>query len=399
VGTDRGICCTRRQVDLTRAEPVPVHRDDTNPYRLRTLRAERDGPAQTTIPAAFDAQRSAGNPTICALKLLRINGHPAATAATTVPRGTCSSRQPAKTRRDTTAIGLATRSVRRGRTNDRRHLAELLAGPNERPKKRTCRGPAPGSLAGGSTSRRTTAGRTAWPDLPYGGPITTSPPDYGAPFYCAKPGGPSRPHKHRTAPTCRRSRSGRSFSTGRRPRSPSWAPAASGRWAGPAYDYDGNIDSGSMAVVTTTTASRCLLVDGRRLYVRSFHHRAAQPCRDDQAGASVDRLDNPMDMSSASDGALYALEYGDGFLHLREHGAQLAGSTSDGAFGPGNRRSVGSPTVGSAPVHVTSQRRHHRHRTADACGYRGTSTRRHDRLGAPTRSRGPTRPTVTTVPR
>ena len=127
-----------------------------------------------------------------------------------------------------------------------------------------------------------------------------------------------RPTTRRITPACGRSRRSRSPTSGTRtlasphfPQLGPEGPQAGGiaPMGGPAYEPDeGN--SRSSASRTTTTASRSS-TSGLATTSRSSASNAPSRRHRPRSRSSVD---NPMDMEFGPDGALYVLEYGDGYF-------------------------------------------------------------------------------------
>ncbi|HET6532007.1 MAG TPA: PKD domain-containing protein, partial [Actinoplanes sp.] len=123
-----------------------------------------------------------------------------------------------------------------------------------------------------------------------------------------------------------------------------------GPMGGPAYQFDARSDSPTKWPADFD--GKPLFYEWTRDYVKAFTLDA-----DDQVTAIESVLpsivfDNPMDLEFGPDGALYVLEYGDGFFSENPE-AQLARID----YAPANKTPIvkvnAEPTVGSAPFTVT----------------------------------------------
>ena len=343
VGTDRGICChVGGKIDFDAAGNLYLSTgDDTNPFASDGYvpideRANRN--------PAYDAQRSAGNTNDLRGKLLRIK--PKAGGGYTIPRGNLFKPGTAKTRPEIYAMGL--RNPFRfavDRTNGLIYLADYspdASAPN----------PARGPAGQGRWMAIAKPANYGWPycvapDLPYV--------DYdfatgtsGAPFDCAHPVNASPHNTGLTAlPPVQAAQI--NYSYGPSAAFPQLGTGGIGPMGGPAYDYDRR--STSRTRWPAYYDGMPLFYEWTRDYVKGIGlDRRGQVTGIEDVLPSV-VFDNPMDMQFGPDGALYVLEYGDGYFSENPD-AQLARID----FVRGNRTPIpkisGSPTVGTAPLTV-----------------------------------------------
>ena len=130
-------------------------------------------------------------------------------------------------------------------------------------------------------------------------------------------------------------------------------PAASARWPDPAYQFDKKATKGRNPVAWPKRYDDTpLFYEWTRDYIKGFHV-------DGDDGRAIEDVvpdivtDNPMDMEFGPDGALYVLEYGDGYF-AENPDAQL--SRIDFIGEGGNRSPVpaieAEPTAGKTPLTV-----------------------------------------------
>ena len=130
----------------------------------------------------------------------------------------------------------------------------------------------------------------------------------------------------------------------------SWATGGIGPMAGPAYDYARR--NRSRIKWPRYFDGKPLFYEWTRDYIKAFRlNRGNQVTADRDPSRPASSFDNPMDMEFGPDGALYVLEYGDGFFAENPE-AQLARID----FVRGNRTPVPgrrpTPTAGLAPLTV-----------------------------------------------
>ncbi|MEV4544835.1 PQQ-dependent sugar dehydrogenase [Micromonospora echinaurantiaca] len=344
VPTDRGICChVGGQIDFDSAGNLYLSTgDDTNPffsdgYTPIDERADRN--------PAFDAQRTSANTNDLRGKLLRIRVKPG--GGYRVPPGNLFRPGTPKTRPEIYAMGLRNpfRFAVDRRTDDV-YLADYS--PD----------------AGSANPDRGPAGHGRWM-------LVDKPANYGWP-YCVTPTMPYRDYDFATGTPggyfdCRRPVNDSPHNTGQRRLPPVeapqvWYPSAPsgefpqlgtggiGPMAGPAYDYDGR--STSRVKWPAYYDAVPLFYEWTRDYVKEFRLDRAGEVADIRPVVPSLVVDNPMDLEFGPDGALYVLEYGDGYF-AENPDAQL--SRID--FVRGNRTPIpkisADPTAGQAPLTVT----------------------------------------------
>ncbi|MGA4728177.1 PQQ-dependent sugar dehydrogenase [Micromonospora taraxaci] len=343
VPTDRGICChVGGQIDFDSKGNLYLSTgDDTNPFASDGYipideRADRN--------PAYDAQRTSANTNDLRGKLLRIKVK--AGGGYTVPAGNLFKPGTAQTRPEIYAMGLrnAFRFAVDKRTDDVYVGDYSPDASNPDPE----RGP---------------AGHGRWMRV-------DKPANYGWP-YCVTPTIAYRDYDFATGESgatfnCKRPVNDSPHNTGKRVLPPVeqpevwYAAAPSAEFpqlgsggispmGGPAYEYDG----------TSTSRTRWpayydgvpLFYEWSRDYIKEFRLDEDGDVDDIRPVAPSLVVDNPMDMEFGPDGALYVLEYGDGYF-AENPDAQL--SRID--FVRGNRTPIpkisGTPTVGQAPLTV-----------------------------------------------
>jgi cytochrome c len=343
VGTDRGICChVGGKIDFdSRGNLYLSTGDDTNPfasggYAPLDERAGRN--------PAFDAQRSAGNTNDLRGKLLRIK--PGRNGGYSVPRGNLFKPGTAKTRPEIYAMGL--RNPFRfavDRTDDLVYLADYSPDAN-------AANPARGPAGHGRWMAIDKPANYGWPycvapDMPYV--------DYdfatrtsGAPFDCAAPVNESPNNTGlRNLPPVEKAQV--IYSYGPSAEFPELGTGGIGPMGGPAYDYDRRNDS--RVKWPSYYDSKPLFYEWTRDYVKEFDLGRRNQVESIKPVLPSIVFDNPMDMEFGPDGALYVLEYGDGYFAENPE-AQLARID----FVRGNRTPIpkisAAPTVGIAPFTV-----------------------------------------------
>ena len=332
----------RRRPDRLRrqGQPLPVHRRRHQPVRLRRLRADRRaGRPQPGVRRAAHRrqhQRPARQAAADQGQGRRRLHHPGA--------ATCSGRARAKTRPEIYAMGLRNpfRFAVDRRTDDglRRRL---LAG---RAASRTRRADRPGTAGGWRIDK---------------------PANYGWP-YCVTPDAALRRlrlrHRHvgravqlraRRSTTRRTTPADRVLPPVEQPEvfysygavgasSRSWAPAASARWAARRTTTTGAATSRTKWPAVLRRRAAVLRVDPRL-------HQGVPPGPARRRSPTIEPVlpslvfDNPMDMEFGPDGALYVLEYGDGYF-AENPDAQLARID----FVRGNRTPIPVMAEGNVPI-------------------------------------------------
>ncbi|WP_436529923.1 PQQ-dependent sugar dehydrogenase [Actinoplanes sp. HUAS TT8] len=343
VATDRGMCChVGGKIDFDRSGNLFLSTgDDTNPF-FSSGYAPLDERANRN--PAFDSQRTAGNTNDLRGKLLRIKvgSH----GGYTIPRGNLFRPGTPKTRPEIYAMGL--RNPFRftlAPDSDTVYLADY----------------SPDAQA--ADPLRGPAGQGRWMaiDKPanYGWPYCVAPDqpyvDYdfatgvsGAPFNCAAPVNES-PHNTglRRLPPVEKAEI--IYSYGASSAWPELGTGGIGPMGGPAYDYDAR--SRSRVKWPSSFDGLPLFAEWTRDYVKAFHlDRRNQVTQIDPVLPEI-VFDNPMDLEFGPDGALYVLEYGDGYFSENPD-AQLARID----YVRGNRtpipRASANPGNGQAPLTV-----------------------------------------------
>jgi len=347
VAADRGICChVSGQIDFDgRGNLFLSTGDDTNPFFSDGYAPLDDRPGRNP---AFDARRSAGNTNDLRGKLLRIRVK--AGGGYTIPQGNLFRPGTPKTRPEIDAMRLRNPfrfSV--NRTNGDVYMADYSP---DAPEPNPLRGPA----GHGRWMLIQKPGNYGWPycvtlDMPYVDyDFATG--ESGEPFDCRRPVNDS------------------ALNTGRRVLPPLVQPDVwytyqdtgefpelfqnaggdgIGPMAGPAYQYDAKSDS--RFKWPRYYHGVPLFYEWTRDYIKEFRLNRPNGNRLEDIRHVPVFVDNPMDMEFGPDGALYVLEYGDGFFSENPD-AQLARID----FVRGNYTPVpqvaAEPTTGLAPLTV-----------------------------------------------
>ncbi|MEV4580727.1 PQQ-dependent sugar dehydrogenase [Nonomuraea jabiensis] len=343
VPVDRGICChVGGDIVFDAAGNLYLSTgDDTNPF-------SSDGYApldeRSDRNPAFDAQRSAGNTNDLRGKILRVKVR--ADGSYTIPRGNLFPPGTAGTRPEIYAMGLRNPfRIEVNRSNGDLYVADYSPDARDADPQR-------GPAGTGKWTKIRKAGNYGWPycataRLPYV--------DYdfatgtsGNAFACAAPVNDS-PHNtglRRLPPVVQPDVW---YSYGPSQEFPQLGTGGIGPMAGPAYDYDPRAAHGRTAVAWPRYYDGVpLFYEWTRDYVKAFHPDGRI---EDVLPSLV--FDNPMDMEFGPDGALYVLEYGDGYFQENPD-AQL--SRFDYIGNTGNHTPVpaaaASVTAGHAPLTV-----------------------------------------------
>jgi cytochrome c len=344
VPTDRGICChVGGQIDFdSRGNLFLSTGDDTNPFASDGYVPIDERPDRNP---AFDAQRTAANTNDLRGKLLRIrvgrNG------GYTVPQGNLFRPGTPKTRPEIYAMGL--RNPFRfavDRRTDTVYVGDYSPDANAPDP---ARGPA-------GHGRWMTVERPA----NYGWPYCVGPDmayvDYdfatgqsGQPFDCRRPVNAS-PHNTGLTRLPPVAEAEVAYSYSASAEFPELGTGGIGPMGGPAYRYDRRNPSRTKWPEYYDGVP--LFFEWTRDYVKEFRLDRRGDVRDVRPVLPSLVFDNPMDLEFGPDGALYVLEYGDGFF-AENPDAQL--SRFD--FVRGNRtpipRIAASPMAGLAPLTVT----------------------------------------------
>jgi cytochrome c len=343
VPTDRGICChVGGKIDFDGQGNLYLSTgDDTNPFASSGFTPIDE---RATRNPAFDAQRSAGNTNDLRGKLLRIKVKPNGTYS--IPRGNLFQPGAPKTRPEIYAMGL--RNPFRFDVDELTGVVYLADYSPDANAPNPLRGP---------------AGHGRWMaiDKPanYGWPYCVSPTqpyvDYdfatgasGQPFTCAQPVNDS-PHNTglRFLPTVEKAEIIYTYSASAQ--WPQLGTGGIGPMGGPAYHFDARNDSPTKW--PADFEGKPLFYEWTRDYVKALTLDSNNQVTNIESVLPSIVFDNPMDMEFGPDGALYVLEYGDGYFSENPE-AQLARID----YAPDNKSPVvrinAEPTVGSAPFTV-----------------------------------------------
>ena len=344
VPVDRGICChIGGKVDFDgRGNLFLSVGDDTNPFFSDGFVPIDERPNRNP---AFDAQRSAANTNDLRGKLLRIRVRP--DGGYTIPAGNLFRPGTPRTRPEIYAMGLRNPfrfSV--NRETGEVYLADYSPDAQEAD-------PARGPAGHGRWMVIRRPANYGWPycvtpDMPYV--------DYdfatqtsGAPFNCARPVNDS-PHNTglRVLPAVQRPDVWYSYPVS--PLFPQLGTGGVGPMGGPAYDFSARNPSRTKWPAYFDGVP--LFYEWTRDYVQEFRLDRRGRLADIRQVLPSIVFDNPMDMQFGPDGALYVLEYGDGFFSENPD-AQLARID----FVRGNFTPIpvvaATPTSGLAPLTVT----------------------------------------------
>ena len=310
VAADRGICChVGGQIDFDgRGNLFLSTGDDTNPFFSDGYAPLDDRPGRNP---AFDARRSAANTNDLRGKLLRIRVK--AGGGYTIPRGNLFPPGTPRTRPEIYAMGL--RNPFRFSVNRETDDVYMADYSPDAPVANPLRGPA----GHGRWMLIRKPGNYGWPfcvtlDMPYiDYDFATG--ESGEPFDCQRPVNDS------------------ALNTGRRVLPPLVQPDVwytyedtgefpelfqnmggdgIGPMAGPAYQYDSK--SRSRFKWPRYYHGVPLFYEWTRDYIKEFRLNRPNGSRLEEIRHVPVFVDNPMDMEFGPDGALYVLEYGDGFF-------------------------------------------------------------------------------------
>ena len=321
--------------------------DDSNPFFSDGYTPIDERPDQNP---AFDAQRSAGNTNDLRGKVLRVR--PRAGGGYTIPAGNLFRRNAADARPEIYAMGLRNPfRIEIDPTTDALYVGDYSPDANEAD-------PARGPAGHGKWTVITEPGNYGWPycatpELPYVDyDFATG--ESGDEFNCARPinNSPNNTGRVRLPAVVQPHIW---YSYGISPQFPELGEGGIGPMAGPAYDFDASDRRGPRPVGWPRYYNGMpLLYEWTRDYIKGIR---LEP---DGELASIEDVipsivtDNPMDMEFGPDGALYVLEYGDGYF-AENPDAQLSRIDFIGANG--NRSPVpvvsATPTNGQTPLTVS----------------------------------------------
>ncbi|GLW05761.1 hypothetical protein Misp01_08910 [Microtetraspora sp. NBRC 13810] len=343
VPVDRGICChVGGDIVFDAAGNLYLGTgDDTNPFSSDGYTPIDERPDQNP---SFDAQRTSGNTNDLRGKILRIKVRD--NGSYTIPQGNLFRPGTKDTRPEIYAMGLRNPyRIELNRSTGDLYVADYSPDAQQADP---LRGP---SGTGKWTAIRK-AGNYGWP---YCGTARLPYTDYdfatgasGAKFDCAAPvnESPRNTGLRKLPPVVQPDVW---YSYGASQEFPALGTGGIGPMAGPAYAYDPDDTRGRTAVGWPKYYDGVpLFYEWTRDYVKAFH-------RDGRIEDVLPSLtfDNPMDMEFGPDGALYVLEYGDGYFSENPD-AQLArfdyiGNTGNHSPVPVAAASV---TDGIAPLTV-----------------------------------------------
>ena len=349
VPVDRGICCHVGGdiVFDSDGNLLLSTGDDTNPFFSDGYAPIDERPTQNP---AFDAQRSAANTNDLRGKVLRIR--PRAGGGYSIPPGNLFRRGAADTRPEIYAMGLRNPfRIEVDPETDALYVGDYSPDANEAD-------PTRGPAGHGKWTAVTEPGNYGWPycataELPYVD-YDFATEESGDPFDCDAPinSSPNNTGRIRLPAVVQPHVW---YSYGVSPQFPELGEGGIGPMAGPAYNFDRNDRRQPQPVAWPRYYDGMpLFYEWTRDYVKGM---SLEP---DGELASIEDVipsivtDNPMDMEFGPNGALYVLEYGDGFF-AENPDAQLARIDFIGAGG--NRSPIpavsATPTNGTTPLTVS----------------------------------------------
>ncbi|WP_419998976.1 PQQ-dependent sugar dehydrogenase [Streptomyces boninensis] len=351
VPVDRGICChVGGDIAFDSAGNLLLTTgDDSNPFQSDGYAPIDERPDRNP---AFDAQRTSANTNDLRGKILRIKVR--GNGSYGVPKGNLFKPGTAKTRPEIYAMGFRNPfRVEINRETDEVYIADYSPDAREA-------NPARGPAGTGRWVSLSKAGNYGWPycataKLPYT--------DYdfatqksGAPFDCVNPVNES-PHNTGLTKLPPVQQPEVWYSYGQSAEFPGLGTGGIAPMAGPAYDYDRKVAGRKGSVAWPKYYDGVpLFAEWSRDYIKEFRLDKDGAVKDiNPVVASLGNpvVDNPMDLEFGPDGALYVLEYGDGYFQENAD-AQL--SRID-YIGPGGNHApkvkiAAEPTNGLAPLTV-----------------------------------------------
>ncbi|MFI7575867.1 PQQ-dependent sugar dehydrogenase [Micromonospora sp. NPDC049497] len=348
VPVDRGICChVGGDIVFDSAGNLYLSTgDDTNPFESGGYTPIDERPGRNP---AYDAQRTSANTNDLRGKILRIRV--GADGSYRIPDGNLFLEGTAGTRPEIYLMGLRNPfRIELNRETDELYVADYSPDAGDPD-------PSRGPAGHGKWFAAREAGNYGWPycataQLPYV--------DYdfatgasGAPFDCAAPVNES-PHNTglRQLPPVEQPQVW--YSYGPSAQFPELGTGGIGPMAGPAYQFSRPTTRGRAPVAWPAYYDgMALFHEWTRDYVKGFRLDAGGDLTGIEPVLPSLTVDNPMDMEFGPDGALYVLEYGDGFFSENPD-AQLA--RIDYTGWTGNHTPVpqvsATPTAGLAPLTV-----------------------------------------------
>jgi cytochrome c len=349
VPVDRGICChVGGDIVFDSAGNLLLSTgDDTNPFSSDGYTPIDERP---DVNPAFDAQRSSANTNDLRGKILRVT--PKAGGGYTIPDGNLFAPGTDRTRPEIYAMGLRNPfRIELDPQTDALYVADYSPDANNPDPDR-------GPAGHGKWTVVPEAGNYGWPycataELPYVDyDFATG--ESGEEFDCAAPVNESPNNTGlRELPAVQQPDVW--YSYGASAEFPELETGGIGPMAGPAYDFEKKATRGPRPVAWPEYYDGMpLFYEWTRDYIKGMRLGA------DGELASIEPVidsivtDNPMDMEFGPDGALYVLEYGDGYF-AENPDAQL--SRIDYIGTGGNRSPVpvvsADPTAGDEPLTVT----------------------------------------------
>ena len=348
VPVNRGICCHVGGdiVFDSHGNLLLSTGDDTNPFSSDGYIPIDERPDHNP---AFDAQRSAANTNDLRGKVLRVK--PKAGGGYTIPEGNLFAPGADKTRPEIYAMGLRNPfRIEVDPKTDAVYVGDYSPDAN-------APNPDRGPAGQGKWTAIRKPGNYGWPycataKLPYTDyDFATS--ASGKPFDCAAPVNES-PHNTGRTNLPKVQQPDVWYSYGASAEFPGLGTGGIGPMAGPAYAYDARQTKGRNPVAWPARYDGVpLFYEWTRDYVKAMHLDGHGDVSSIEAVVASIATDNPMDMEFGPDGALYVLEYGDGYF-AENPDAQLSRIDFIGASG--NRSPVpaiaATPTNGTAPLAV-----------------------------------------------
>lgn len=350
VPVDRGLCCHVGGdiVFDSAGNLILATGDDTNPFASGGYSPLDDSEGRNP---GFDARRTSGNSNDLRGKLLRIT--PKAGGGYTIPDGNLFEPGTPKTRPEIYAMGLRNPfRIEIDPDSDAVYVADYSPDANQADPDR-------GPAGTGKWAVVDEPANYGWPycataELPYN--------DYdfatgtsGPKFDCEAPVNDSRHNTGLTElPPVTQPEIW--YSYGESAEFPELGTGGIGPMAGPAYDYDKRATKGKHPVAWPQYYDgKPLLGEWTRDWIKAITLGTDNSVADIEAAVPGIVTDNPMDMEFGPDGALYILEYGDGYF-AENPDAQLARidfiGTSRVNHSPKPVISA-EPTTGSTPLEVT----------------------------------------------
>ncbi|WP_198411001.1 PQQ-dependent sugar dehydrogenase [Cryobacterium sp. TMT1-3] len=347
VDVDRGICChVGGDIVFDAAGNLYLSTgDDSNPF-------SSDGftPIDERLESnpAFDAQRSSGNTNDLRGKILRIT--PGVDGGYTIPEGNLFAPGTELTRPEIYVMGM--RNPFRIELNQK--TGELYVADYS-PDARTA-DPLRGPAGTGKWTSITAASNYGWPycataELPYVD-FDFATGISGAPFDCAAPvnDSPRNTGLRELPPVVQPDVW---YGYGESAEFPQLETGGIGPMAGPAYVFDKKESKGKASVAWPEYYDGVsMMYEWTRDYIKGMTLTDGELAKIEAVVDSI-VVDNPIDMEFGPNGALYVLEYGDGYF-AQNPDAQL--SRIDFVGDQGNRSplpmAAGTPTAGASPLTV-----------------------------------------------